>query len=381
MWLGLEGALPQQSLKDRVQQGQDAIYRLDFSGAQEIFDSVTRDLPQSPVGHGMLSAVALNRVLFAAKNLALDDYATPTPFSREPTYKLVGRERQLFQESVQKLIEVCDARLRESPGNLEALYFKGLAFENLATEALAVRRDTRAARGNGKKARNLHESVLKRDPDFVDANVSLAVYEFASATLPWSIKWLALLLGIRGDKEKALARLDLVSERGTYRKRDAQVLLALLEAWKGDPKRSARILEGLRHRYPENFLTDINLAAVYELQLHDFAAAILVYRELLDDLHQKAPGIHACEVRFRMGKTLDASGDEERALKSFRRVLNESCGELETVPLANFYIAEILEKQGQMNRAREHYSRVLEYEGPPKVLESELRRARGRMKR
>ncbi|MFB3068397.1 MAG: tetratricopeptide repeat protein, partial [Acidobacteriota bacterium] len=193
----------QSALDRRVREGQDAIYRLDYAEAERIFNQLIRENPDNPVGYGMLSITTWNQLLFASANYAIDDYATPTPFSKSRTHKDINREIRHFRETNDNLLALCERLLEKNPKDVLALYFKGLAYENLSAEAIVITKSTGTAINFGKKANNVHQQVLKLDPTFVDANVSIAGNEFAKATLPWSIKWLAFLVGIRGDKEQA----------------------------------------------------------------------------------------------------------------------------------------------------------------------------------
>ncbi len=286
----------QSAIDQRVREGQDAIYRLDYATAERIFQQIIAENPDSPVGYGMLSITTWNQLFFAAANQALDDYATPTPFTKGRTHKNVNQEIRRFREANNNLLTVCEKILENNPKDVLALYFRGLAYENLAGVAIAITKKTGDAISNGRKAKNIHEQVLKLDPNFVDANVSIAGNEFAKATLPWSIKWLAFLVGIRGSKERAFQKLELVSEKGKYRQLEAQVLLALLHSWKGDPLQPLAIFENLREKYPQNYLFDINLAAIYQLKFNDAQSALDIYQQLLKTLPSKAPGLHAGEV-------------------------------------------------------------------------------------
>ncbi|MDA2923189.1 tetratricopeptide repeat protein [Acidobacteria bacterium AH-259-L09] len=369
------------ALSGLVREGQDAIYRLDYARAERIFRRIISENPNSPVGYGMLSITTWNELLFAAGNLALDEYATPTPFTKGRTHKPIDRETKRFREANDNLLAVCERLLEKDPKDSLALYFKGLAYENLSGEAIVITKRTGTAINYGKKAKNVHEQVLALNPNLVDANVSIAGNEFAKATLPWSIKWLAFLLGIRGSKERAFQKLELVAEKGRYRQLDARVLLALLNAWKGDPRRPAAIFENLRRKYPENYLFDINLAAIYQLKLNDVKSALRLYQQLLQTLPHKAPGLHAGEIYLRIGKTHMQLREYSLALQAFQKVLEEPRGETETEPLAYFHLAQIHDEQGEESQAREYYRQVLNYAGPEEVLKDEIKRARRKVRR
>jgi tetratricopeptide (TPR) repeat protein len=327
----------------------------------------------------MLSIALWNRLLFAAANLALDDYATPTPFTSGKTQEPIQSETQRFHAANQKLLEVCDSLLEKNPRDVRALYFRGWAFENLAGEALAITKSTASAVSNGRRANNIHGRVLALDPDFVDAYFSRAGYEFAKATVPWSLKLLTLFL-LRGDKEKAFGWLELVGEKGIYRRLDARLVLAVLNAWKGDPRIALRIFQELGGEFPENFLFDINLAAIHDLVLEDPKAALQVYRRLADNLDSKAPGIFLGEIQYRIGRTYWRLKDYSLALEALQRGLVAPKGEAETTGLIHFYIARIHEEQGDEVQARDHYRQVVETSAHLPTLASEVHTAGQRLR-
>jgi tetratricopeptide (TPR) repeat protein len=360
-----------------VAEVQDALYRLEFDRAEEASKKMMSRDPQDPTGYGFLSIVKWNLLLQAAANLTLDDYSTPTPFTKEKTYKPINKESQEFHQITDKLIELCEGLLQENPDDIKALYFLGLANENLSSEQLAVLKSRGQGIHYGKKAMEIHRKVLKKDPQFVDAKLSVATGEFASATLPWTLKWIAFLLGYRGDKEEALAKLEDVAEHGTYRQLDARVVLALLEAWKGDPSRAVQILTELGKQYPMNYLIQINRAAIFENRLENRKAALAVYDDLLENIDvMEERGLRRGEVYYRIGRTYYGLREYSKALEAFESAINSKVSEAETVPLSHYYIARINEEQGDEQQATTHYRLVLKYSGPKDVLKDELKVAR-----
>ena len=363
-------------LDHRIREGQDALYRLDYARAENLFKQLIEENPDSPVGYGMLSITTWKQLLFAASNLALDDYASPTPFTKSRTYKNITQETQRFREANDNLLALCEKLLDNNPQDALALYFEGLAYENLAAEAIVITKSRGTAFNYGRKANSVHKKVLELDPNLIDAQVSVASNEFAKATLPWSIKWLAFLVGIRGDKEQALERLERVAQKGKYRQLDAQVLLAVLHAWKGDPLKSVAIFQDLRKQYPQNFLFDINLAAIHQFNLNDAESALGIYQQLLKTLPTKAAGLLAGEVYLRIGLAYLQLGQHSLALQAFTRVLEEPTGEMETGPLAYFHMAQIHELRGARDQAIEYYQQVLEDSVPQNTLKETLKEAR-----
>ncbi len=377
-WLGGQEL---SGLDRRIREGQDALYRLDYAQAENIFKQLIEENPNSPVGYGMLSIATWNQLLFAASNLALDDYASPTPFTKGRTYKNITQETRRFREANDNLLALCEKLLENNPQDALALYFEGLAYENLAAEAIVITKSRATAFNYGRKANSVHKKVLELDPDLIDAQVSVAGNEFAKATLPWSIKWLAFLVGIRGDKEQAFDRLERVAQKGKYRQLDAQVLLAVLHSWKGDPLKPVAIFQDLREKYPQNFLFDINLAATHQFNLEDAESALGIYQQLLKSLSSKAPGLLAGEVYLRIGLAYLQLGQHSLALEAFTQVLNEPTGEMETTPLAYFHMAQIHQQRGERDQAIEYYQQVLEDSVPQNTLKETLKEARRSLNR
>jgi len=343
-----------------ILEGQEAIYRLQYPRAGEIFLKAKNDYPTSPVGYGMLSILAWNQLLFDSSNFALDDYSTPSPFGKARTRKPIDTASRRFHEANNALFAKCDELLSRDPNDVRALYFQGLGYENLAAEAIVILKDQRAASSYGRRAKRIHERVLELDTRLVDAQVSLAAYDFAADNLPWSFRWLAFLLGIRGDEQRAFRRLREVANKGEYRRYDALLLIGLTKAWKGKREyaaEAAEVFESLRRKFPENFLLDLNLAAMYEK--NDPRAALKLYESLLQALPSKARGLEAGEVWLRMGRCNYRLRNYDQALEVFAKALASRRSEKETEPLVQYYRGLIHEAQGDRTRAIESFRAAL----------------------
>jgi tetratricopeptide (TPR) repeat protein len=367
-----------------VAEGTSAMYRLQYGSARAIFERIVAEHPESPVGYGMLSILSWNELLYAASNPALHEYGTPTPYSSRRIHKPIERQTARFHEANDRLLAVCEQILAKDPANVVALYFQGLAYENLAAEALTISRDRWDAVGPGRRANSIHERVLNLDPGFVDARVSVGAYKYALATVPAFAKAILLvprLFGfLRGDKDEAFALIESVGESGTYRRLDARIMLSVMLAFQGDPRRAAAILDELRRLYPENYLLDLHLAAVQALNLQDPRAALATYQALLGALPRKAPGLGAGEVHLRMGKTYLGLGDHARARAAFESALDSTAVEAETKPLGYWYLASVFEKLGSPDRARDSYRAMLDLAGGMDSLANETAVARARLR-
>ena len=342
-------AQPPRELDALVDEGRDAMYRLEYPRAREVFGQVIERYPGSPVGHGMLVAASFNELLYTAANPILDAYGTPNPYSGSTIYKPIETESRRFHEATDRLIELTEGILEEDPGNAEAMYFRGLAEEYLAAEAIVIDRAKFSAARHGNRAKNIHESVLELDPDLVDAKMSVAAYEYAMGTLPFFFKLSLKVVSLgtlSGDKDRGFELMDEVAREGRYRDTDAQVLLSLMHAAKGDPARSVELLQALGRRYPESYLIDLNVAAVQELRIEDPEAALATYEALFESLTAKTPGLGEGEVQFLIGRTLFRLDDYTAAEAAFERAIESPTVEQETEPLSYFYLGRVQEELG-----------------------------------
>ena len=145
LWLlALDSSGASKEIPKEVGEVQDALYRLEFERAEEACNKMISRSPQDPTGYAFLSILKWNLLLQAAANLTLDDYSTPTPFTKGKTYKPIARESQEFHQVTDKLIGLCQKVLQQNPNNVDALYFEGLAYESLGfSSPLNSKHDTK----------------------------------------------------------------------------------------------------------------------------------------------------------------------------------------------------------------------------------------------
>jgi tetratricopeptide (TPR) repeat protein len=367
-----------------VTEGRDAMYRLDYDLAIDTFGRIIEQYPESPVGYGMMSTATWNDMVYRAANPTLHPFGAPNPYVPSKIFKPIEREAERFHQANDRLLDVCEEILAADPTNVLALYFKGLAFENRAAEAIVISDDRWGAVGPGREARKIHNEVLELDPDFIDAKVSVASYEYALATVDGFAKLVLAPLRLfgffRGDKEGAFRMMEEVTRLGRYRSLDAQVVLSVMHAFEGDPNQSIAILDRLAARFPSNYMIDFSKGAIQELRLEDGEAALSVYRELLETLPQKTPGLGEAEVRFRIGKTQLGLERYDEARAAFERAIDSDAVEEETRPLSRYYLAVIEEEVGTDEAASRLFSQFLQQAASMESLEEQIEDAEDRVR-
>ncbi len=369
-------------LREPVSDGVEAIYDLDYAKAQQIFDQLKKDHPENPVGYGMTAIRAWHELLFASRNLAIYKYGIPTPFDSAESLpkQAIAKEEKEFLDRNKELQDFCEKLLRENPKNPLALYFKGVAYENLSTQSLTLAGRWLQSIGPAKTARKLHEEVLKLTPNLVDAKTSTAVPEYVVGTYNVFYRWGALILGLRGDKKGGVKKLEEVTDKGIYRATDAKVVLALLQAWRGDPQRALTLFRSLRSRYPRNFLYDISLAVAYDEAAKDPKNAIRIYQELLRDMSSKAPGVQPGEIYLRIGKDYLTMHENSLALEQFQKSVQAKQAHAETRPLGYYHMGLIYESRKDKAMAKDCYRQAVNYGGSMPLIEKEISQAKKKIR-
>jgi tetratricopeptide (TPR) repeat protein len=369
-------------LREPVRDGINAIYNLDYDKAQKIFDKLKKDYPESPVGYGMTALRAWHELLFTSRNLAIYKYGMPTPIDsvQGESKRSVSAQETQFLDTNKALQDFCDQLLKKDPKDLLALYFKGVSYENMSTHALTVDRSLSRSRSYAQDAGKYHKQVLQLNRDLVDAKTSSAVPEYVVGTFNFFLRWPAVLWGMHGDKKGATAKLREVTQKGIYRATDAKVVLALLEAWKGDPQVAISLLKDVRSAHPRSFLADIGLAAAYEEAGKDPKSAILIYQELLRDISSKAPGVQPGEIYFRIAKNYLTLHENSLALEQFQKAIQSRQGDVETKPLAYYEMARIYENRNEKESAKECYRQAVRYGGSLPLIEKEIEQAKKKIR-
>ena len=289
--------LIEHSLDDLREQGYEALFSLDYETANRLFKEMARLFPDHPAGPQCLAATLWLQELNRSRHRQASLYSTESFSSGED--KVDPRLVEQFRYWTRTATRLAEARLRRNPRDVEALYFLGVTDGLKAVFAAAVERRFRAALSDSSRAVDRHREVLKLDPNFHDAELSIGMYDFIVGSLPLPIKMLASLGGVRGSKKRGLETLERVAREGRWARGIARLLL--IDLYKRE-KRWTEALAAARElaaRYPRNYL--------FQLQ----AADALVAR--------------AATLRQTKGASASAaSADQDEAFRIFESLLQRS---------------------------------------------------------
>jgi tetratricopeptide (TPR) repeat protein len=352
--------------------GIDALYNLDYEKAQKDFKEIVRLYPTHPAGPQLLAARVWIKTLYETRRLQASLYSSQSFFSSgddKVDPKIITEFRNLTREAKR----LAEARLKQNPKDVETLDWLA-AIEGLkASFEEAVERRHFAALKDGDDAVDHHREVLKLDPTFLDAGITVGLYEYVVGSLPLPIKVVAGITGFRGSKKKGLAMLERVTTEGTWSRDDAKTLLIVLYT------REKRFNEALGHardlsaKYPRNYLFRLEAAdalvsqAEVERKNKNTEAAIKAEREafatfdeLLHDRLVRDTVSRALDlVHFKYGEVLLTAGEGERAAKEFLAATRVEHAEPTLVTMAHLYAARAFDLAGKRNEALAQYREVL----------------------
>ena len=379
-------------------EGFDALYNLDYEGARRRFREMTRLFPDHPAGPQFLAATLWVQTLNESRRLQASLYNTEAFYakSQEKTDPKVVAE---FRELTATAKRLALARHERDPKDVEAIYYLG-AIEGLkAAFAGAVERSFMSALSDGRESVSKHRDVLKLDPNFVDAQVTLGMYDYVVATLPLLVKLPAAIGGIRGSKKRGLATLAKVAKEGKWAQDDARTLLIALL------KRERRFGEALTYarelsaKYPRNYLFKLEVAdalvsqAAVDRPTNPQAAqaaeteAFQIFEELLRGERAATPATRRGaapasspgarqldQIHFSYGQALSVANQPERAAREYLACAGVPGAEAGLATMARLRAAQAFDLAGKRDAALEQYKAVL---ARPNIYDSHEEARRG----
>ena len=352
--------------------GSEALYNLDYEGARKIFKEMAVAFPNYPAGPQFLADTLLIEALYQTRRLQASLYNSDSFYSENEDKadpKLVDQFRT-YTRTARQLVET---RLRQYPNDTEALYFFG-AIEGLkASFEETVERRHFAALKDGNDAVDKHRDVIKLDPNYRDAEMTIGLYDYTVGALPLPKKIAAGFLGHRGSKKRGIATIERVAQEGNWVKEDARTLLILLYTREKRFAEAATIARDLGAKYPRNYLYKLEMAdalvaqAALERESNHVAApsvaeteAFATFEGLLHDKNLPETTRKALDlIHFKYGEALLTAGLYDRAAKEFVASSQVVGAQEGLATMAHLYAAQALDLGGKRNDALTQYRAVL----------------------
>jgi tetratricopeptide (TPR) repeat protein len=347
--------------QEEASKGFDHVYSLEYDEARNAFQKLRQRFPQHPGPPLYLALTLWQHELFLREGLGLDRLVAPESFMQATARQMPAEDRNAFFKYLEESQAYCWAILKEKPDNRDARYFLGAAHGVLAAFALTIDHDKREAFRQGKKAYQYHLGIVQEQPDYYDAYVTLALYEYVVANLPWQIRWIAQIAGYKGTEERAFKYLRTAATKSQFvsvNARSTLVVLCVREKLYDEALENAQYLH---RRYPHNFQLHLNVARILtEMNRPDQATEaymqIVALAEARTPNYQKMPlGL----FRYNVGKALMNMDRLEPAQRLFSAaILDPATAERERA-LSHLGLAQVLDLRGNRQQAIVNYEQVM----------------------
>jgi predicted Zn-dependent protease len=352
--------------------GLDALYNIDYDKANRDFNEIVKLYPNHPGGYQLLAARLWIKTLYESRRLQVSLYSSESFYTNgddKVDPKIVTEFRNLTREAKR----LAEAKLKQEPKNIEALDFLANTEGLKASFEEAVERRHFAALRDGNDAVDHHREVLKLDPKYIDAQITIGLYEYVVGSLPLPVKILAGATGYRGSKKRGLAMLEQVAKEGRWSQDDAKTVLILLYTRE---KRYADALVFTRElsvKYPRNYLLRLETAdalvslAGVKRKEKDLTGAVqaekeafATFDELLRDRNVRDSAVRALDlIHFKYGEALLIAGYNDRAAKEFLAATKVDRAEPGLITMAHLYAARSYDVAGKRDEALAQYKEVL----------------------
>ena len=355
----------------QVEPGFRRLYELEYEAALELFERLSEEWPEHPGPPLYAASTVWLREMYVRSDLDLDKFLSPSYFTQKSGRKMTEEDRRCFKKHLDEADARCKRRLSVDPDDLEARYFQGAVAGIRAAFAITVERDVGDAIKYGKRAYQTHLELVEEDPTFYDAYMTVGLYEYIVDNLPWYIKWLAILAGYQGSKERGFEYLRLAGEQGVYVADDTKVIQMVLFVREKRYRDALRIARELHQRYPGNWLLHVNQAQILE-RMRETEQAARVYRQVLELQRQGRPhydDIPLLPFLTQLGRKFRTFGDFETAQSFLHAALSASDVDPNERAEVHLETAKTFDLQGMREAALDHYRQVLEL-----AREKDLRR-------
>lgn len=154
----------------------------------------------------------------------------------------------------QKARRLAEAALEKDKNSIDAKVALGNALMYISKKQIDSGHKMNAG-SSLKKSKNIMMEVIKKDPNQTQAYFAAGVFNYFSANVPSGFKWLATLLGFKGNTATGLSYLKKAASQPTLSQGDAKFMLMYLYSQKlGQYKTALQYAQSLHAQYPNNHI-------------------------------------------------------------------------------------------------------------------------------
>lgn len=262
------------------EQGFDALYRMNYENARGAFQKMIQQDSKHPAGYVYMAATVWLEHMASYRRIQIQLFPERSMFLLPDPKEPRQAAESEFTAYITKATIRAEMRLRKDDMDPIGLYYLGTAYATIAGFEGTINRSFMTAMRKGNEGADYHRKLLKEHPDFVDAELTVGLYDYVAGALPSVAKFFMLLGGIRGNKERGLDELNRVWEKGSYTPQEAGLMLAVIYNREKEWNKALIILQKLCAQYPENFIFQLHSAALL-LKMNRVEETLPIYESLM----------------------------------------------------------------------------------------------------
>jgi tetratricopeptide (TPR) repeat protein len=274
-----------------------------------------------------------------------------------------------FRTRADAAIAAIDAWTLREPTRAEAWFYLGGAYGARA-QWRVLRGERLSAARDGKRIKEALERALDLDPALQDAYFGIGLYHYYADVAPAAarfLRWLLLLPG--GDRVEGLEEMRRAREGGELLRSEADYQLHLVYLWyEKRTDRALELLRALRARHPRNPLFVQTVADIEDVYLHDTAASLRTWQQLLDAARAGQVAERAMAdtaARLGLAREMDKRGDSEGAIAHLHEVIERKpAAPFGALARAQLQLGQALDHRGQRREAVAAYRAALDLVPP-----------------
>lgn len=235
------------------------MYNLAFDDAHRCFREWERLHPDDPFGPVSDAAAYLFFEFDRLKVLRSEFFAGDKGFLDSKKLVPDPGTKSAFQADLAQSKKLADARLARSPNDEGALFSTVMRLALDSDYDSLINKQYWVALKKIKETQMYADKLLREHPDCYDAELAVGVENYVLSLKPAPVRWVLRMTGAEADREKGIALLRLVADKGHFLKPYAKVLLAIAALRSNNRAEAKSLIAELAKQFPKNDLFQAEL--------------------------------------------------------------------------------------------------------------------------
>ena len=327
--------------------GINHIYNLEFEFAEKEFLELMRRDPKEPAGYFFYAMIDWWRMMIDYENESFD----------EP-----------FKIKLEKVIDLCDERLKENDADLVALFFKCGAI-GFRGRLFSHRNSWLKAADDGRLAYPILMKAREIAPTNHDIMLGSGIYDYFAEVIPDMYPLLKpiMIFFPKGNRAKGIEELKLASEKARYANiESAYFLMQVYLSYEDNAYAALEIAARLIKKYPSNAVFYRYFGRCF-VKIANWVEVNKVYFTILELCSKKQRGytaVVAREAEFYLGLSYFHSEELDKSIERFSKCdkLSQEIDKKKNsgyMVLANLRMGMVYDLQNNRKKALDQYAKVL----------------------